>query len=366
MQNTTTATPPKAQMFTNAATGESVAMVPQDSADAFSMEQYLQAVTSEAAFEHAKALAAAYDKACASLIGPNDEQKEGSRSFKKKSAWRKLQRHFRISTFVRNIRFVEVSALGSVHNGDRMLTIAEVTVEAIAPWGQVTQAVGACGFDEESEAEERPSTQKPGTTYWTKGKELSLADMVATAETRATNRAVSNLIAMGEVSAEEINRRNSRDSAEGGESPQPQRSRGGPSDKQVAYVRNMASSSVIPDAKRAEILATLDKAVAEQWPRERMSAFVDQVKAYFEKRKARAAAAAPEGAQATATASAPASTTDAPQRAADATTTTSSTGTPATPPTTGTADDEPDFETLPRDLDLPAALHDESDDGLPF
>ena len=38
-------------------------------------------------------LAAAYDAACTALIGPNDVQVEGNRSFKKKSAWRKLGRH---------------------------------------------------------------------------------------------------------------------------------------------------------------------------------------------------------------------------------------------------------------------------------
>lgn len=374
---TTTAAPPKAQLYTNAATGESVAMVPQDSADSFSMAQYLNAVTSEAAFEHAKALATAYDKACSALIGKNDVQKEGSREFKKKSAWRKLQRHFRINTIVRSIRFVEVNALGSVHNGDRHLTIAEVTVEAVAPWGQVSQAVGACGFDEESEPEERHD--RNGNPYMTKGKELSLADMVATAETRATNRAVSNLIAMGEVSAEEINRRNQRGHGEPDDQPHddstPRAARGpalGPSEKQSNYIRNLAKASAVSEKRRAEILEKLETAIAEQWPRERVSAFVDQVKSYVDtqqkKAKAKAAKKAPPPAPTAtaggATPSGNAATPDAASASADATKNT----TPTSPTASGTTtdDDGPDFETLPRDFDMPGALHDDPDDGLPF
>lgn len=196
---------------TDAATGESLALVPQDAADAFSLDAYLSSVTSGRYVEQQQQLAAAYDTACKALIGPNDVQKEGSREFKKKSAWRKLQRHFRINTEIRSIRYVDVVARGSVHSEDRVVTTAEVTVEAIAPWGQRVQAVGACGYDEETLPEQE--VDRNGTpVFWesgapkmkSKGKELSLADMVATAETRATNRAISNLIAMGEVSAEEI------------------------------------------------------------------------------------------------------------------------------------------------------------------
>lgn len=153
-------------------TGEVVGEV-----EAFSMQEYLISVNAPAALEHQKKLAAAYDAACASLIGPNDVQVEGSRTFKKKSAWRKLQRHFNIST---EIRHVEKEMLGD-------LFCATVTVRATAPWGQSSEAVGACSTDEESGR-----------------RKITIADAIATAETRATNRSVSNLIAMGEVSAEEM------------------------------------------------------------------------------------------------------------------------------------------------------------------
>jgi hypothetical protein len=143
----------------------------------FSMQDYLASVLPDAALAVQQKLAAAYDKACTALIGPNDVQKEGSRTFKKKSAWRKLARHFCISTAVVQVQrdIIEGSFL------------ATVTVKASGPWGQSTEAVGACGQDEA-----------------TGRRTITIADAIATAETRATNRAISNLIAMGEVSAEEM------------------------------------------------------------------------------------------------------------------------------------------------------------------
>lgn len=145
--------------------------------EAFSMPDYLTSISTPASFQHQQKLAAAYDAACASLIGPNDVQKDGGRTFKKKSAWRKLARHFGIST---SVTAVDQRAVGEHF-------VATVTVKASAPWGQSAEAVGACGGDEA-----------------TGRRTITIADAIATAETRATNRAVSNLIAMGEVSAEEM------------------------------------------------------------------------------------------------------------------------------------------------------------------
>lgn len=148
----------------------------------FDLPAYLNSISTPAALHHQQQLAAAYDAACRSLIGPNDVQQEGSREFKKKSAWRKLQRHFNISTEVRSIAKERLADEGGTF-------VATVTVRAVAPWGQSAEAVGACATDEE-----------------TGRRTITIADAIATAETRATNRAVSNLIAMGEVSAEEMSK----------------------------------------------------------------------------------------------------------------------------------------------------------------
>ena len=146
------------------------------------MAGYLASVNSDVALNQQRQLAAAYDAACHALIGPNDVQQEGARSFKKKSAWRKLARHFNISV---------AASLDSVRvetHPDGFTAYAIAT--ASAPWGQSWTDVGACASDEA-----------------TGRRTITIADAIATAMTRASNRAVSNLIAMGEVSAEEIGNR---------------------------------------------------------------------------------------------------------------------------------------------------------------
>jgi uncharacterized protein (DUF3820 family) len=155
-------------------TGEVIALPVQ-----YDARQYLQSLNAD----HQHSLMAAYDAACRSLIGPNDVQKEGGREFKKKSAWRKLARHFGISVTT------DPTAAHIVHYpGGEWVAYAHAT--AIAPWGQRYDDVGACGSDEESGR-----------------REITYADAIATAQTRAANRATSNLIAMGEVSADELSER---------------------------------------------------------------------------------------------------------------------------------------------------------------
>jgi hypothetical protein len=150
----------------------------------FDMVRYLDDTKSQRSLAQQKGLMAAYDAAVSALIGENDVQKDGNRTFKKKSAWRKLARHFGISV---------ACSLDSVRveRFDGGFT-AYAAANAVAPWGQSWTDVGACGSDEA-----------------TGRRVITEADAVATAMTRASNRAVSNLIAMGEVSAEEIGERKS-------------------------------------------------------------------------------------------------------------------------------------------------------------
>lgn len=166
---------------------QSVAVVRADTGEVkevapFDLGTFLKDLDNPTAIAQQKALSAAYDKACESLIGENDVQREGGRTFKKKSAWRKLARYFHISTEVVRVEREAIEGL----------FLATVTVRATAPWGQSAEAIGACCTDEA-----------------TGRRVISVADAIATAETRATNRATSNLIAMGEVSAEELGDRKS-------------------------------------------------------------------------------------------------------------------------------------------------------------
>lgn len=152
----------------------------------YDAKEYLASLSKSDGIAVQQQLAAAYDAAVTALVGPNDVQVEGNRSFKKKSAWRKLARYFNISV---DIVKVEREMLG-----DKFL--ATVTARAVAPWGQHYEEIGSCCTDEA-----------------TGRRVITVADAIATASTRASNRAVSNLIAMGEVSAEEIGDRKSYDSA---------------------------------------------------------------------------------------------------------------------------------------------------------
>jgi hypothetical protein len=156
-------------------------------APTFSMGDYIDAVASDIALRQSRQFANAYNSVCAALIGDDDVQAaERGKVFKKKSAWRKLARHFRISTAI-----VHVEKEWLEDGEGRAYYYAEVHVCATAPWGQSMTALGACST-QESRFSGRAAMQKAAN------------DVLATAETRATNRAVSNLIAAGEVSAEEV------------------------------------------------------------------------------------------------------------------------------------------------------------------
>jgi hypothetical protein len=158
-----------------------LAPVPLDKA---ALKQQLARLSDPDMLKLQNELAAAYDAACKALVGPGDEQQDGNRKFKKKSAWRKLGRHFGINTeIVRD----ELRLLGE---GEFLAVCA---VRAISSWGQVAESLGACGSDEESGR-----------------RTITMADAIGTAQTRATNRAISDLIAMGEVSAEELGERKTR------------------------------------------------------------------------------------------------------------------------------------------------------------
>jgi|GEM_PF-958413 len=146
------------------------------------MSDYLKSIENPQALKNQKALAAAYDKAVHELIGENDVQTEGGREFKKKSAWKKLARHFRIDVMEKSHNVVRTE------DGN---TIAEVIMIGVAPWGQKVEEIGACTTYEKRF--KSPAAKMKG---W--------HDCLATAQTRASNRVISALIAAGEVSAEEV------------------------------------------------------------------------------------------------------------------------------------------------------------------
>ena len=108
----------------------------------------------------------------------NDVVKKGKGQYKKKSYWRKL-------AIVAGISIEKREEWKEADTNNRITYF--VTVRAILPSGQFMDGAGAC-----------TQTEDPF------GHSGRLHYIRATAETRAKNRAISDLLAFGEVSAEEI------------------------------------------------------------------------------------------------------------------------------------------------------------------
>ena len=161
-----------------------------------------------------------YLELCESVLGPEDYQEFTERGktkkFKKKSAVKKLQTFFG----------VEVSCpeavrddLGDGHFGFRVLARAQ------AKGGRVVESWGACSTHEERFTP-KPYENESEARYAERSRKMlarSYHDVLATAETRATNRAVMNLIGVGggEVTADEISRPAGQESRFSGHSERP-------------------------------------------------------------------------------------------------------------------------------------------------
>ena len=133
----------------------------------------------------------AYQKLCKGLLNDSDYQEiivkekdeDGNyvkvkRHFKKKSAWQKLSRAFNVDTEIVD-REIERTKMGRVRE-------AYYCVRASLPNGRSVESDALCSRSE-------------------KGKDkVSDHTIMSTAKTRATNRAIAELIGAGEVSAEEM------------------------------------------------------------------------------------------------------------------------------------------------------------------
>lgn len=118
----------------------------------------------------------AYQDLAKQITTVEDVQKIGDREFKKKSFWRKCQRFFNLS--------LEIQKEWKEANADGSFTYFAV-YRATAPNGAHCDGDGACTSNE-------------------KGRVRTEHDTRSTAHTRAKNRAISDLVAFGEVSAEEV------------------------------------------------------------------------------------------------------------------------------------------------------------------
>ena len=153
--------------------------------------------------ERAMAEWEAYQDLTRRLLTKEDYQKIGNREFKKKSAWRKYARAF-------NVSCEKVSE--EITRGDDGFPLhARIVVRAIDPSGRYQDADQECHISERcceqarggkcgnrSQYHEHCPLGCSGRVHFSHP-----GDIPATAFTRAKNRAISDLIGAGEVSAEE-------------------------------------------------------------------------------------------------------------------------------------------------------------------
>jgi hypothetical protein len=124
----------------------------------------------------------AYQDLLPRLLEPSDFQNAGDgKRFVKKSGWRKIARAFNLSLLIIE-RTVERDDEGHAVR-------AEVVARAIAPNGQSQDGDGYCSIDEERFRDIR-------------GRQRIEQDLRATATTRAKNRAIADLVGMGDVDDE--------------------------------------------------------------------------------------------------------------------------------------------------------------------
>jgi len=132
----------------------------------------------------------AYQDLLPRLLADSDYQAAGRdkdgrpKRFVKKSGWRKIARAFNLS--------VEIVSVRVLRDEDGAPSRAEAICRAIAPNGQVQDGDGYCDIGEERFSGPRGNKSKLEN------------DLRATATTRAKNRAIADLVGMGEVSAEEV------------------------------------------------------------------------------------------------------------------------------------------------------------------
>lgn len=150
--------------------------------------------------EGAKAFMTNYQETIKALLTDKDYQTIAGKDFKKKSAWRKLATAFRISDEVidEKLEFDETGQIVS----------ARYRVKAMLPNGRSTEGVGVCTIYDKiryhSTKNNDADTETP-SNFILRGRFSNAEhDVPSTAHTRAKNRAISDLIGAGDVSAEEM------------------------------------------------------------------------------------------------------------------------------------------------------------------
>jgi hypothetical protein len=148
--------------------------------------------------QDARQVMQAYEEMCKAVLGPNDIQDSGDgRQFTKRSGFQKLSAAYGVSTEILSNTTETVTR--EIDDEQKTILIARAVVRATHPSGRHADGDGACSSNEKR---------------FRKGDQRMEHNLSSTAVTRAVNRAISNLIAFGSVSAEEV------DEGAGGTAPQ--------------------------------------------------------------------------------------------------------------------------------------------------
>ena len=139
-----------------------------------------------------KAAMTAYQQGLQQILDGSDWQDAGrGERFVKKSGWRKIAAWFNLS--------IELVRDEVERDENGQPTRATVWARAVAPNGRFADGDGHCAVDERRFERNKGKLEN---------------DLRGTAATRATNRAISNLVGMGAVSAEEVDTTGQQPAAE--------------------------------------------------------------------------------------------------------------------------------------------------------
>lgn len=142
-----------------------------------------------------------YQELTEKLLDASDYHIQGKTRFKKKSAWRKYATAFSIST--------EILEEDLTRDENGRIVTAKYVVKATLPNGRSEEGVGICSIWDKSHEHDKYNNYTgqlscKGPCDGRKHYDKPEHDIPSTAHTRAKNRAISDLIGAGEVSAEEI------------------------------------------------------------------------------------------------------------------------------------------------------------------
>ena len=175
------------------------------------------------------------------LIGETHKMNIANKSYILKSGWRIVALAFNLSD-----KIIHVERTDKDNEGNYTVTY---TVEAASPNGRCVQAVGSCNTAEKS------------------GKRRD-HDTETMAHTRAKNRAIADLVGLGEVSAEEMQ------GADVGHASAPSTSANGvappssPSQQQMDYIRKLGYTGEMP-ATKFDASKLISQLIAERESRDK-------------------------------------------------------------------------------------------------